>query len=185
MVFFRSRCRTALLHIASLHHTPCRVCLHPPFWPIAGTHRWISFVRIAEPPYSASLSYIGRRCCILLVLRSHAHTRDCIPPVTNLLSSKDSQHSLRLVTALLQLHWTLTTITLDVFPYPPRWPTARTHQWLCFVRVAEPRCYVSLAFIHPRYHFLCILRSCAHAPDCISPVSILLASQVTHYLLGW
>jgi hypothetical protein len=45
MALFRSCCRTALLHIASLHHTRCRVCLHPPCWPIAGTHRSIfSFV---------------------------------------------------------------------------------------------------------------------------------------------
>jgi hypothetical protein len=170
--------------IASLHHTRCRVRLHPPRWPIAATHPWISFVRVAELPYSTSLSYIGRCCRILLVLRSHAHARDCIPSVANLLSSKVSQHSLRLVTALLQLHWTLTTITLGVFPYPPRWPTARTHRWLSFVRVAEPRCYASLVFIHPRHRFLWILHSRTHARDCIPPVSILLSSQVTRYLLG-
>jgi hypothetical protein len=85
-----------------------------------------------------------------LVLRSHAHACDCIPPVANLLSSKVSRHSLRLVTTLLQLHWTLTTITLGVCPHPHCWPTARTHRWLSFVCVAESLCYTLLANIHTR-----------------------------------
>jgi hypothetical protein len=49
-------------------------------------------------------------------------------------------------------------MTLGVCPHPPRWRTAGTLRRPTFVRVAEPRCYTSLADIHTR------CRVCPHSP---------------------
>jgi hypothetical protein len=48
-------------------------------------------------------------------------------------------------------------MTLGVCPHPPRWPTAGTLRRPTFVRVAEPRCHTSLAYIIRTATFALIL----------------------------
>jgi hypothetical protein len=73
------------------------------------------------------------------------------------LASARMHHRIRCIIELLRITGQHSYVLPCLSPFP-HWPTAQTHRWPPFVRVAKPRSYTSLAYIHTR------CRDCPHPP---------------------